>query len=626
MKMSTAGNPLKDVRKQIAAAIGRSLPQVGNRPEGFIKLLPIEPPRKPGYSTTVCFDLASESLKDEFDALSEKVGKKEAKMALKERSAALAASFAQRICDEIAQNGTSLPCVAEIVREAGYVNFYFDVDCVSRCAIEASEENGLDFGKGAAKSERIMVEYSQPNTHKVFHVGHTRNAALGAAVANLLEFSGYEVIRANYIGDIGAHVIKCLWALLKFPGEFDHIEDESRRLGEYYSLADKVESGEEINTKSGPYAIEPELFDAEIKELFARWDSGDAELVRLWRDTRAASLKGFERIYTLLNAGFDHVFYESDVESEGKRCVQELLEMGIAEIGSEGDYAGAAYVDLDAKLPGSDLRKMVVLRADGSSLYQTKELALAKRKFGEFGIDRAIYVVASEQSFYFKQIFAILKLWGFPQAEKCVHLPYEIVTLAEGKMSSRSGTVVLFEDLLAEAMSKLAHIAREKGYSADAEDTALKVAIGAIKFSMLNIDHNKVLVFDWEQALNFNGQAAPYIQYMGVRAKRILAEAGDTSRRSAQPPPNLQVYDHELALAIGRFPDVVETSADQLAPYVLTRYCFELAQKFGEFYRFCPVLKANVELRDWRLREVEAFLRVLESGLRLLGIEIPEAM
>ncbi len=617
-------NPLSEIRRSLRELIVAELPEIGDS-EATPQLLFIEPPRRPGYSTTAFFDIASEELKAEFDRLCVEIGKKQAKKALTGRIAKRAEELAQKAVIRLHAAVKDISLISHVEAEKGYVNFYFDTSSLISEVLRTALAAGPTFGKGEEKNERVMVEYSQPNTHKVFHVGHTRNVALGISVANMLEFAGYEVVRANYIGDIGAHVIKCLWAMERFPDSFNHIADPGRKLGEYYALADKLENGESVETAEGAISFSKAEFDASIKETFSRWEAREEKLISSWKLTRRQSLDSFDRIYELLGARFDHIFYESDVEAEGKEAVRELLEKGVAKAGVEGDYTGAVYVDFDEHLPGADLRQMVVLRADGTSLYQTKELALARRKFRDFEIDRAIYIVASEQSFYFKQIFAILKLWGFPQAEKCVHLPYEIVTLPEGKMSSRSGTVVMFDDLLDETLSRLEAITGEKGYASDAREIAMKIAIGAIKFSMLNVDHNKVVVFDWEKALNFSGQAGPYVQYMAVRAKRILDEAGEL-KSELEDISAFSEYELRLAFGIARFPDIAEQAASELAPYHLTRYSFELGQRFGEFYRFCPVLKSEEPVRSFRLTLVKGFYTVLESALRLLGIEIPQAM
>jgi arginyl-tRNA synthetase len=642
-------NPLDLVKNGLSQVLKQTLDELTFGCNPNVQFQYIEPPRQPGLSTTFCFDIASVVMKGELDTLEAVHGKKKAKKLLKDKLTDLATSLADRTSKLFVTEELKRISIERVEAERGYLNFYFDIGALAKSilvsilsgSVKVGNEFDFRFGVGEPKNERVMVEYSQPNTHKNFHVGHTRNVALGIAVSNILEYAGYKVVRANYIGDIGAHVLKCLWALEKFPDEFQEIDDPGKRLGEYYSLSDKAENNGCVDTRNGRFEISKESFKNDIKQMFARWEAGDPMLVGLWKETRQSSLESFNRIYGLLGAKFDHVFYESDVEFDGKSCVEELIELGVAEVGADGEYEGAVFVDFNKHFPDKDLRKMVIQRADGSSLYQTKELALAKKKFNEFDIDRSIYIVASEQSFYFKQVFAILKLWGFPQADACIHLPYEIVMLPEGKMSSRSGTVVLFDDLLIEALNRLREITREKGYAVDIEDTAMKIAVGAIKFSMLNIDHNKVVVFDWDKALNFGGQAGPYIQYMAVRAKRIIEESrlySDIKSSANEAVSSLNLlsepldseslteYEHRLILALGRYPELVRQSAEDLAPYILTRYAYEISQNFGEFYRFCQVLKCDEPVKTYRLSIVIAFYCVLESCMGLLGMEVPSAM
>ncbi|MCD6118692.1 arginine--tRNA ligase [bacterium] len=626
-------NPLKELQGVVTGALNKSS-YLSSKERGLARELQfVVPPRPSGFKSTICFDVAGTRLKDELDVLEAEYGKKKAKKLIMSKSRKLASELAGNMADELQAFSAKQPMLKNIEAEGGYLNFYFETAEVARAVLsailpfrdESVRAHMSGFGSGAAKTEKVMVEYSQPNTHKPFHVGHTRNVALGVAVSNILEYYGYPVVRANYIGDIGAHVIKCLWAIRKFPGEFDDVEDPLTRLGEYYALSDRAERDGFVKVKAGRIETPTDTFKSEIKELFLAWEKDDPDVISLWRKTREESLNSFDDIYKCLGARFDHVFYESEVEDEGKKCVEDLLERGVAEIGRDGDYKDAVFVDFDSLLSGSDLRQMVILRADGTSLYQTKELALARRKFIDFNIDRSIYIVATEQSFYFKQIFAILRLWGFPQADKCVHLPYEIVMLPEGKMSSRSGTVVLFNDLMNETLARLYEITTGKGYATDAEGAARKIAVGAIKFSMLNVDHNKVVVFDWEKALNFSGQACPYVQYMAVRARRILAEARDFEPANTDEI-EISGYEEKLVIMLGRFPEVIRQAAEELAPYHLTRFAFEISQRFGEFYRFCPVLKCEEPLRSFRLSVVFGFSYVLESTLKLLGIEVPEAM
>lgn len=624
--MSQNKTPLKELRVSLAsilrgAGLGATL---SSDPRDSLILIDL--PRPPGFSSTICFDKASEMLKPELETLEEEIGRKKAKKVLKGKVGELAADTARQAADAIREESVSLPLVSRVEAESGYINFYLDERACVEAILENIYERGTDYGRGEAKAGKVMVEFSQPNTHKPFHVGHTRNAVLGASVGNILEFAGFPVVKVNYIGDVGAHVIRSLWAIINFPDEFADVEGTGRRLGEYYTLAMRAESGEEIDLKAGKFSIDADRFESEIKELFRRWEARDEELLALWETTRRESIDDFERIYRILGIRFDHVFYESEMEEGGKSCVKELLEMGIAAKGESGDYEGAVFVDFDEISPGNGLGKIVLLRKDGTSLYQTKELGLARQKFQEYDIERSIYVVATEQSLYFRQVFTILKAWGFEQADKCVHLPYEIVMLPEGKMSSRSGMVVLFDDLLQETKSRVEAKTREKGYAGDVASAAEIIALGAIKYSMLDVDHNKVVVFDWDQALNFSGRAGPYLQYMVVRARRILAEARAVELAWKTPEDGLSEHEVGLGLLLGRFPEVLDEARDDLAPYHIARYAYEVCKRFGEFYRFCPVLKSKAGTREFRLSLVSAFVNVLELSLGLLGIDVPEAM
>src|SRR5581483_11744571 len=295
-------------------------------------------------------------------------------------------------------------------------------------------------GAGEAKGVRCMVEYSQPNTHKEFHVGHLRNAAFGNAVVRLLRCAGYDVLAANYIGDIGAHVIRCLWCLTKYHRDEQPPADRLDWLGKIYTEAvQRIEADE-------PGAKE------EVAALFARWEAGDAQLLELWRETKQWCMDELHRIYRQLDVEFDVWFFESEVEAEGKAMAQELIDKGVAEY-SEG---------LPIVRLGDKLGVIPILRSDGTSLYQTKELALSVEKFRKYDVNQAIVITDVSQSLYFKQVFKVLELYGFEHAKHLAHLPYERVNLPEGKMASRSGNIVAYEDLASEATQRVSAIIAEK--------------------------------------------------------------------------------------------------------------------------------------------------------------------
>jgi arginyl-tRNA synthetase len=273
-------------------------------------------------------------------------------------------------------------------------------------------------------------------------------------------------------------------------------------------------------------------------------------------------------------------------------------------------------------------RTAVILRSDGTSLYLTKDLALAKIKFEQYHVDRSVYVVDVRQSLHFQQAFKILELWGFPQASKCYHLAYEIVTLPAGTMSSRKGNVVYYSEVAEEAARRIREIISEKNpelTGSAKEITAWQVGIGALKYAMLSVDNTKQIVFSWESALSFDGQSAPYIQYACVRAASILAKTDATIRPST---PNYDMKPSEVTLIdwISRFPSEVQRAATEYKPLLMANYTYTLAKAFTDFYQDCPVLQAADDVRDMRLALVYAAKQTLSNSLWLLGIQTPSAM
>ncbi len=480
--------------------------------------------------------------------------------------------------------------------------------------IETVQKEGSQFGKGQFTGSRIMVEYSQPNTHKAFHVGHLRNVVLGSAVCNILEWAGNEVIRANYIGDIGLHVIKWLWCYLKYHNGEQPPEDRVRWIGEIYVEASR-------------YYEEDPAVEPEVRALFARWDRRDPDIVSLWKKTRQWSLEAFEQIYQLLGVHFDRLYLESEVEDSGKEIVKTLIEKGLAR---DERPEGSVYIPLDDFTGTKDkYRVLVILRSDGTSLYATKDLSLAIQKFEEYQLDRSIYIVDVRQSLYLQQIFKTLELLGYSWASQCYHLAYEIVTLPGNvTIASRDGAVVLLEDLVEEATSRALEIVQTKNPEISHQQQAAvahAVALGAIRYSMLSRDSGKVVTFDWDSALDFNGQAAPYIQYAAVRANSILRKAGELPGHW-QVPAELQPVEITLIDLISRVPQEIQKSARDIKPLVLSTHVYDLARAFNDFYNQCPVLQADPEVRGFRLQLVSASRQAIRNLLTILGIETPDIM
>ena len=499
----------------------------------------------------------------------------------------------------------------------GYLNLYFPPQDYTRRVVDAVLDAGASFGRGERLGQRMMVEFSHPNTHKAFHVGHLRGAILGDALARLLDAAGYDVIRANYPGDMGLHVMKWLWNYATHHRGERPGADITRWMGDLYAEANRrLEEN-------------PEL-EAEVRALYVRWDQRDPEVVALWEETRQWSLDGFNAMYAQLGIPFDVYYFNSQMEQPGKVIVDELIRRKIAQ---DERPDGAVIVKLDELLgeKGEKYRVLVVLRSDGTALYATEDLALATRKFADYpDMVKCIYVVDVRQSQHFTQVFKTLEIAGRDWAKNLQHLPYGLVSLPGNVvMASREGTVVLLEDLIREATRRALDIVKVKNpdLSAEAQQSvAQAVAIGAIRYPMISRENAKDVTFDWESALNFDGQAAPYIQYAQVRANSILRKAGGSVPPALTPTHELSRQEIALVDLIARFPREVQRSAVELSPMVIANLTFELAQAFNDFYNQCPVLQVEEPVRAARLRLTAATRQAIINGLALLGITAPQAM
>ncbi len=498
----------------------------------------------------------------------------------------------------------------------GYLNLYFSTIEYSRRSVDTILAEGKRFGQNSPTGQRMLVEFSQPNTHKAFHVGHLRNAILGEAICKILQAAGHEVIRANYIGDIGLHVVKWMWCYLRSHAGEQPAADKTRWMGDIYAEADRL------------LTENPEL-DAEVRALFARWDGRDPQIVKLWEQTRQWSLEGFDQIYARLGVHFDRVYFESEEEEEGKVWVKEMIERGIA---VDERPQGPVIVRIDdlLGLQKEKYRVLVILRSDGTSLYATKDIPLAIRKYKEYKFDRSIYVIDVRQSFYLQQIYKTLEIMGYEWAPNCYHLAYEMVNLPGNvTMSSRDGTVVLLEDLINEAKSRAVTVVKEKNPALSNQEmdvVAEAVAMGAIKYPMLARENIRLITFDWQSALDFNGQAAPYIQYAHVRANSILRRMENDLPKSSLLEHALEPSEIQLIDLISRLPDEIRRAADEFKTLHITNLGYEMARAFNDFYQACPVLKADPKVRDFRLRLTAAAKQALANVLDLLGISAPEVM
>ncbi len=538
---------------------------------------------------------------------------------------------AQEIAEQFKDQIGGVAGISHVEAVKGYLNVYFKTSDYARRVVDEVLTSGTDFGRGPVKGERVMVEYAQPNTHHSFHIGHARTTLLGESLARIMEFAGFETIRASYPGDIGLGVITILWAYEKFyqGQEPSGIHERGQWLLKIYVEATALLEKKENETPEE--TAQREAYDAERRELYRKWDLGDKYVRDLWLKTREWSLEELRDILNTLDVKIDVWFYESEVDEPSKGIVDELIQKGIA---TDERPQGPVLIKIDEKLglAKEKYRTAVILRSDGTSLYLTKDLALAKVKFEKYHVDRSIYVVDFRQSLHFQQAFKILEMWGFPQASKCYHLSYGYITLPEGSMSARKGRVVLFKDVADEAVKRVLAVESEKsGDIPEGERVkiASQIGLGALTYSILSVDNNKDIVFNMDEALSFDGRTGPYIQNAHVRANSILKKANVQPSNLKSVPFDYELTKHEIELIefISRFPQTVEQAAAEYRPLLMAAYAYDLANIFHSFYHAVPVVQTEDEkVRNARLRLVVAAKQVIASALRLLDIQSPDVM
>ncbi|MFA4872006.1 MAG: arginine--tRNA ligase, partial [Patescibacteria group bacterium] len=505
-----------------------------------------------------------------------------------------------QIADDFKKKIQPAGAIKSVQNIGPYLNFFINPAIFGKKVLQEIQKKKAAYGALKSGKEKIMIEYSQPNTHKEFHIGHLRNAVLGNSLVNINKFAGHKVVAVNYIGDIGAHVAKCLWALEKFHQGEKLPENKGKYLGQVYTeAAQKTEANPDFKYQA----------DAVLQKL----ETGDKKWLALWQKTRKWSLAEFAKIYKILGVKFADVFFESEVEKPGKKIVDELLKKGLAE---KSD--GAVIINLEKY----DLKNFLLLKSDGSSLYSTKDLALAELKFKKYKIDKSIVITDSRQSFYFQQLFKTLEVMGFDK--QMVHIPYEFVTLKDGAMSSRAGNVVLFEDFYEQVLlrAKTETKKRRQDWSdKKIKATAEKIALAAIKFNMLKTGNNNVIVFDIEEALSFDGFSGPYLQYTCSRISSVIKKAGLAGLAEINYAKLNSDIEKELMLKLAEFPQAVGEAVKTYQPSEVAKYLFDLARLFSNFYQKLPILNSEAATRKARLALVGAVEQVLNNGLKLLGIE-----
>ncbi|MEE2717916.1 MAG: arginine--tRNA ligase [SAR324 cluster bacterium] len=523
-------------------------------------------------------------------------------------------AIAAELAEQWAASGASTPGVEQVRAVGPYLNFTIAPGALASEILPALADGSAFSTAPAETRERVMIEFSQPNTHKGFHVGHLRNVALGDALCRIFRYNGYEVVGANYIGDVGTHIAKCLWYYQRFNEEAPPEQQRGEWLGELYTKATLL-------LEDAP-ADQRETYQLEVREILQKLEGGDPELDTIWQETRQWSLDDFEEIYKWLGVHFDRIFFESEVDDEGKEIVLQGEQGNMFQVSD-----GAIGIDLEDEKLGFFL----LLKSDGTTLYSTKDLALAKRKFEQYGIDRSIYVVGAEQTLHFKQVFATLRKMGYEQAELCHHLPYALVMLPDGKMSSRAGNVILFSQLREKILNSLRtqHFQARQGEWPDAEieETSRRVAIAALKYGMLAQDPAKNIIFSMEDWLKTEGDTGTYLVYAYVRICSIVRQLG--IEPSAEADCSLLVHPNEKALSrrLLDFNRVVWSAGEQFKPSLLAHALYGLARDFSRAYTTCSVKHAETpDLQHARLLLFHGVAETLKQGLDLLGIAPPERL
>ncbi len=505
----------------------------------------------------------------------------------------------KEVAEMLAPAMQGLPFVETAEPAGAYLNIKIKTSHLARQVLPSAINEAEGFSGLPRLGKKAVVEYSAPNTNKPQHLGHLRNNALGMAVSNILSFLGYDVVRVNWINDRGIHICKSMLAYLKWGKGKQPDKKPDHFVGDFYVLYSKNED---------------EKLKEEAQELLRRWEANDREVRALWRKMNSWAYEGFKETYKRFGCEFDKWYFESEIYKNAEKIIERGLKKGVFVRNSDGAIV--------AKLSDSGLPDKTIIRADGTSIYVTADLALGLEKAKE-KFDISIYVVGSEQKLYLKQLFTIFRLLGYEWAERLVHLSYGMVFLPEGKMKSREGKVVDADDLMDE-MSELAKREITMRHRELKEPLLLRraeaIGIGALKFYLLKVDPEKDIYYNPEESISFEGETGPYLQYTHARMSSILRNAKIKSF-----PGEYSLLDEpeekELLWILSEFPSAARQAGDTLKPHILAHYLLRLAQEFNEYYHKHHVLSAEKGLREQRLALVAASRKVLARGLSLLGIE-----
>ena len=510
----------------------------------------------------------------------------------------------QMIAQELKEKIGDVDFLSKIEVQGGYLNFFVDKEQFARHIVENYLNTG-EYGhsdEGAGKT--ICIDYSSPNVAKNFHVGHLRTTIIGNSLHKIFKKLGYNVVRINHLGDWGTQFGKLIVAYKKW-GSKEAIEKNgiSELMSIYVKFHEEAEK-------------EPSLND-EARAWFTKMEHGDEEALSIWKWFLDISLKEFMRVYDILGMEFDSYNGESFYNDKMGAVIDELKEKGLITVSE-----GAQIVDLEAY----NMPPCLITKKDGSSLYATRDIAAALYRQNTYHFTKCLYVTGLEQKLHFAQWFKVIELMGYDWYKGLVHIPYGLVSLKSGKLSTRKGNVLYAEDILNESIQKIREIIAEKNPDLpDKETVAKQVGIGAIIFNDLYNQRIKDVLFDWDKLLNFDGETGPYVQYTYARAASVMRKVGEIPLTIDY---SVLTDDASMALLkeISRFPEVIKEASEKYEPCVVARYAVALAQAFNKFYHDCQINVSDENIKFTRANIVRIVKNIIKDALDLLGISCPEQM
>ena len=496
--------------------------------------------------------------------------------------------------------------ISKVIPLGGYVNFFVNKSQLAESVIKDVLTKKENYGHSdLGQYKAVVIDFSSPNIAKPFHIGHIRTTVIGNALYKIYDSQGYNVVRVNHLGDYGTQFGKLIVAF-KLWGNKEAVE--ANPIPELLKLY--IQFHEEAEKK-------PEMED-EARAWFTKLENGDEEAKALWQWFRDESLKEFARVYDLLDIEFDSYAGESFYSDKMDVVIEKIKEKGLLK-----QSQGTNVVDLEEY----NMPPALITKNDGSTLYMTRDLAAAIYRKNTYDFDKCIYVVGSQQSLHFQQLFKVLELMGFEWAKDLIHVPFGMVALEEGTMSTRKGRVVFLEDVLKQAIEKTRETVLSKNPNAkNVDEIAKQVGVGAVVFQELSNSRIKDYTFSWERTLSFEGETGPYVQYTHARCCAVLRKANEEVSTDINYELLSDGDAAEVLKVIGSFNKSIVSAMRRNEPHIVTRFVLDLAQAFNKFYHDNPILVEDEELRKARLALVAATRQTLENGLNILGMHAPERM